>query len=152
MLEAVVNEVLSLEGCRNVVLARVRKLHANGGAIAAELKRLEKQEQRLVGPIERLAVAVESGDGSLNSLTTRLSDRERELAIVRAERQELEERARVRKKLPSKATLFEHLESVKGQLLEDEARATVILRQLLDGPIKVVPYMRVDGKRVVPRL
>jgi len=152
VLEAVVNEVLSLEGCREAVLARVRKLHANGGAIAAELKRLEKQEQRLEGAIERLAVAVESGDGSLSSLTTRLSDRERELAIVRAERQELEERARVRKKLPSKATLLEHLEAVKGQLLEDETRATVILRQLLDGPIKVVPYMRVDGKRVVPRL
>ena len=28
----------------------------------------------------------------------------------------------------------------------------MILRQLLDGPIRVMPYMRVDGKRVVPRL
>ena len=28
----------------------------------------------------------------------------------------------------------------------------MILRQLLNGPIRVVPFMRIDGKRVVPRL
>ena len=32
------------------------------------------------------------------------------------------------------------------------SRAAVILRQLLNGPILVVPFMRIDGKRVVPRL
>jgi hypothetical protein len=41
---------------------------------------------------------------------------------------------------------------VKAQLLGDEGRAAVILRQLLDGPIRLIPYMRIDGKRVVPRL
>jgi site-specific DNA recombinase len=152
VLDAVVSEVLSLDGCREAVLARVQELYATGGATAAELKRLAKQEQRLVGAIERLTVAVENGDGPLGSLSTRLSERERELAIVQAERQELEQVARAKKKLPSKAKLLEHLEAVQGQLLGDEARATVILRQLLDGPIRVVPYMRIDGKRVVPRL
>ena len=28
----------------------------------------------------------------------------------------------------------------------------MILRQLLDRPIRVAPFMRIDGKRVVPRL
>ena len=28
----------------------------------------------------------------------------------------------------------------------------MILRQLRDGPIRVIPFMRIDGKRVVPRL
>ncbi|MBM4058270.1 MAG: hypothetical protein FJ275_08545 [Planctomycetes bacterium] len=41
---------------------------------------------------------------------------------------------------------------MKGQLLGEENRAAVILRQLLDGSIRVIPYMRIDGKRVVPRL
>lgn len=50
------------------------------------------------------------------------------------------------------AKLLEHLEAVKGQLLGEENRASVILRQLLDGPIRVIPFMRIDGKRVVPRL
>ena len=27
-----------------------------------------------------------------------------------------------------------------------------MLRQLRDGPIRVIPFMRIDGKRVVPRL
>lgn len=48
--------------------------------------------------------------------------------------------------------MLEHLEAVKGQLLGEENRASVILRQLLDGPIRVIPFMRIDGKRVVPRL
>jgi hypothetical protein len=81
-----------------------------------------------------------------------LAGRERELAIVRSRRREVEEQASRKGPLPSAAKLLEHLEAVKGQLLGDEARAAVILRQLLTGPIRVIPYMRIDGKRVVPRL
>ena len=152
VLEAVVNEVLSLEGVRDAVLARVRELHEQGGSVAAELKKLDKEEKKLVSAIERLSAAVESGDGALASLTSRLADRERELAIVRSRRREVEDQASKKEKLPSAAKLLEHLEAVKGQLLGEENRAAVILRQLLDGPIRVIPYMRIDGKRVVPRL
>jgi len=122
VLEAVVNEVLSLDGARDAVLARVRELHEQGGSVAAELKRLDKEEKKLVA------------------------------AIVRSHRREVEEQASRKKKLLGAAKLLEHLEAVKGQLLGDENRSAVILRQLLDGPIRVIPYMRIDGKRVVPRL
>ena len=152
VLEAVVNEVLSLDGVRDAVLARVKELHEKGGAVAAELKKLDKEEKRLVAGIERLSAAVESGDGALASLTARLAEREQELVIVRARWREVEEQAGRKEKLPSAAKLLEHLGAVKGQLFGDEARAAVILRQLLDGPIRVVPFMRIDGKRVVPRL
>jgi hypothetical protein len=91
VLEAVVNEVLSLDGVRDTVLARVRELHEQGGSVAAELKKLDKEEKKLGSAIERLSAAVESGDGSLASLTSRLADRERELAIVRSRRREVEE-------------------------------------------------------------
>jgi hypothetical protein len=72
--------------------------------------------------------------------------------MVRARRQDVEEQAGRKGKLPTAAKLLEHLEAVKGQLLGDEGRAAVILRQILDGPIRVMPFMRIDGKRVVPRL
>ena len=152
VLEAVVNEVLSLKGIRDAVLARVRELHTTGGSVGPALKQLDKDEKRLVAAIERLSTAIEEGDGALASLAPRLADRERELAMVRARRDEVREQAGRKGKLPSDAKLLEHLEAVKGQLLGDEARAAVILRQLLDGPIRVIPYMRIDGKRVVPRL
>jgi hypothetical protein len=84
VLEAVVNEVLSLEGVRDAVLARVRQLHEQGGSVAAELRKLDNEEKKLVSAIERLSAAVESGDGALASLTSRLADPERELAIVRS--------------------------------------------------------------------
>ena len=152
VLEAVVDAVLSLDGVRDAVLARVRELHEKGGSLAVELKKLDKEEKKLVSAIERLSAAVESGDGTLSSLTSRLADRERDLAILRSRRREVEEQAGRKEKLPPAAKLLQHLEAVKGQLLGDEARAAVILRQLLDGPIRVVPFMRIDGKRVVPRL
>jgi site-specific DNA recombinase len=152
ILEAVVDEVLSLDGVRDAVLARVKELHEKGGSVAAELKKLEKDEKRLMAMVERLSTAIEGGDGALASLTSRLADRERELAMVRARRQEVQEQAGRKEKLPTAAKLLEHLEAVKGQLLGDENRAAVILRQLLVGPIRVVPFMRIDGKRVVPRL
>ena len=152
VLEAVVDAVLSLDGVRDAVLARVRELHAKGGSLAVELKKLDKEEKKLVSAIERLSTAVESGDGTLSSLTSRLADRERDLAIVRSRRREVEEQAGRKEKLPSATKLLQHLEAVTVQLLGAEARAAVILRQLLDGPIRVVPFMRIDGKRVVPRL
>ncbi len=152
VLGAVVDEVLGLDGVRDAVLARVRELHETGGSAAAEFRSLAKEEQKLSAAIERLSTAIESGEGTLASLTSRLRDRERDLAVVRSRRQEVEERSRRKGPLPTKAKLLEHLEAVKGQLLGDEARAAVILRQLLVGPIRVVPFMRIDGKRVVPRL
>ena len=152
MLEAVVDAVLSLDGVRDAVLPPVRELHEKGGSLAVELKKLDKQEKKLVLASERLSAAVEGGDGTLSSLTSRLADRKRDLAIVRSRRREAEEQAGRKKKLPSAAKLLQHLEAVKVQLLGAEARAAVILRQLLDGPIRVVPFMRIDGKREVPRL
>jgi hypothetical protein len=152
VLEAIVDSVLSLHGVRDAVLARVRELHEKGGSVAAEFNKLDKEEKKLVAAIDRLTAAVESGDGAITSLTSRLAERERELTIVRSRRREVEEQAGRKEKLPSTAKLLEHLEVVQAQLLGDEARAAVIVRQLLDGPIRVIPYMRIDGKRVVPRL
>jgi site-specific DNA recombinase len=60
---AVVNEVLSLDGICDAVLARVRELHAKGGAEAAEQKSLDREERKLVAGIERLSAAVEGGEG-----------------------------------------------------------------------------------------
>jgi hypothetical protein len=78
--------------------------------------------------------------------------REKDLPVVRSRLEELSKRAGHGEKLPGPAALLRHLESVKDGLGGNEARARVILRGLLDGPIRVVPFMRVDGKKVVPRL
>ena len=44
VLEAVGDVVLSLDGVRDAVLARVRKLHEKGGSVATELKKLDKEK------------------------------------------------------------------------------------------------------------
>lgn len=145
VLEAVADDVLSRDGVRDAVLTRARELSEKGGSLAAELKRLDKAEKQL-------AAAVEAGNGAIASLTSRLLQREQELAVVQARREEVREQVSHWGKLPTSATLREQLEAVKARLLGDENRAAVILRQFLDGPIRVIPYLRIDGKRVVPRL
>jgi len=103
----------------------VKELHEKAGAVAAELKKLDKEEKRLLAGIERLSAAVESGDGALASLTARLAEREQELVIVRAHRREVEDQAGRKEKLPSDAKLLEHLGAVKGQLFGDESQVIV---------------------------
>jgi site-specific DNA recombinase len=152
VLATVVDAVLSLDGARGALLDRVAQLHQQGGPAAAELKALEKEQRKLEAAIERLGVAIEGGHGAVTSLSARLADREKDLAVVRSRLEELSRRAGRDEKLPGPAELLRHLESVKAGLGSDEGRAAVILRSLLDGPIRVVPFMRIDGKKVVPRL
>jgi hypothetical protein len=152
VLATVVDAVLSLDGARGALLDRVAQLHQQGGPAAAELKSLEKEQRKLEAAVERLGVAIEGGEGAVASLSTRLAAREKDLAVVRSRLAELSRRAGRDEKLPGPAELLRHLESVKAGLGSDEGRAAVILRSLLDGPIRVVPFMRIDGKKVVPRL
>ena len=152
VLATVVDAVLSLDGAREALLARVAELHQQGGPAAAELKALEKEQRKLEAAVERLGAAIEGGEGAVASLSTRLAAREKDLAVVRSRLEELSRRAGRDEKLPGPAELLRHLESVKDGLGSDEGRAAVILRSLLDGPIRVVPFMRIDGKKVVPRL
>ena len=98
--------------------------------------------------LEAIVAAVLSIHGVRDAVLARVRD----LAIVWSRRRKVEEQAGRKEKLPSTTKLLDHLEAVKAQLLGDEARAAVILRQLLNEPIRVIPYMRIDGKRVVPRL
>ncbi len=58
------------------------ELHEKGGSVAADLKPLDKDEKMLLVVIERLSGAVEGSDGLLASLTSRLAEREWELAFV----------------------------------------------------------------------
>ena len=96
-------EVLSLDGIRDAVLARVRELYDSGGSVAADLKALAREEKRILARIDRLVSAIESGEGKLQSLTASLAEREKELAILRARRQELEAQAGRKAPRPSAA-------------------------------------------------
>jgi hypothetical protein len=152
VLATVVDAVLSLVEAREALLARIAELHQQGGPAAAKLKALEKEQRKLEAAVERLGAAIEGGEGAVASLSTRLAAREKDLAVVRSRLEELSKRAGRDEKLPEPAELLWHLESVKDGLGSDEGRAAVILRSLLDGPIRVVPFMRIDSKKVVPRL
>jgi len=151
ILAQVVDALMSVAGARDRLVDRVRELHATGGDIAAERRSLDSEARRLTTSIENIGQAIERGAGSIDSLAARLVDRERELTLVRSRIADLESRESKRADLPSPEALLGHLESLRVDLIAADRRAAVILRSLLLGPIRAVPYRQFGSDKVVLR-
>jgi DNA invertase Pin-like site-specific DNA recombinase len=151
ILREVVDALMSVAGVRDLLVARIQQLHATGGDIAAEQRSLESEARRLTASIENIGLAIERGGSSIESLAERLAGREQELKLVRSRLAELSSREHQRQQLPSPAELLGHLESLRVDLLTGDRRAAVILRSLLDGPIRAVPYQQFGSDKVVLR-
>jgi hypothetical protein len=129
---------MSVAGVRDRLVARVQELHATGGDIAAERRSLESEARKLTTSIDNIGLAIERGAGSIDSLAERLASRERELKLVRSRLEELASRESQRADLPSPDELLVYLESLRADLIAGDRRAPVILRIVLDGPIRAV--------------
>jgi hypothetical protein len=151
ILRQVVDALMSVAGVRDRLVARVQELHATGGDIAAERRSLESEARKLTTSIENIGLAIERGAGSIDSLAERLAGRERELKLVRSRLEELSSRESQRAALPSPEGLLGHLESLRAELIAGDRRAPVILRSLLAGPIRAVPYQQFGTDKVVLR-
>lgn len=151
ILRKVVEALMSVAGVRDRLVARVQELHATGGDIAAERRSLESEDRRLTTSIENIGLAIERGAGTIETLTVRLAERERELKLVRSRLEELSLRESQRKELPSPEALLAHLDSLRVDLIAGDRRAAVILRSLLDGPIRAMPYQQFGSDKVVLR-
>ena len=151
ILRQVVDALMSVTGVSDLLVARVQELHATGGDIAAERRSLESEARKLTTSIENIGLAIERGAGSIDSLAERLAGRERELKLVRSRLEELASRESQRAELPSPEELLGHLESLRVDLIAGDRRAAIILRSLLHGPIRAVPYQQFGSDKVVLR-
>ena len=151
ILGKVVDALMSVAGVRDRLVARVQELHATGGDIAAERQSLESEGRRLAASIENIGLAIERGGGSIESLAERLADRERQLKLVRSRLEELASRESQRAELPTPEAILGHLEALRVDLLAGDRRAAVILRSMLHGPIRAVPYQQFGSNKVVLR-
>ena len=148
---AVAREVMGLADSREQLVARVLELHASGGDHAASHRALQSEESKLVGGIANICLAIEkSGDG-IDALVERLASRERDLKVVRSRLAELASQTHDRKPPPTAADILRHLESLQAGLVARDSRASVILRQLLVGPIRAIPHRQFDSNKVVLR-
>ncbi len=151
VIAAVAQEVMGLADCREQLVARVLELHASGGDHAASQRALQSEESKLSGSIANLCLAIEkSGDG-IDALVERLASRERDLKVVRSRLAELASQTHDRKPPPTAADILRHLESLQAGLVARDSRASVILRQLLVGPIRAIPHRQFDSNKVVLR-
>ena len=116
----------------------------SGGPLSLRLGS-SRRASRIIG------LAIECGAGSIDSLAERLAGRERKLRLVRSRLEELASRESQRADLPSPEGLLGHLESLRADLIAGDRRAPVILRSLLAGPIRAVPYQQFGTDKVVLR-
>jgi hypothetical protein len=151
ILAAVCGAITSLADCREQLVARVLELHASGNDFAAERRSLQSEEARLNSGIEQLLSAIEGCGGESAALARRLAEREQELRVVQSRLAELTSRAQDRRPPPSADDILRHLDSLQAGLSAGDRRAGVILRQLLDGPIRAVPYQQFGSDKVVLR-
>jgi DNA invertase Pin-like site-specific DNA recombinase len=151
ILGAVARAVMSIADCREELVARVLELQSNGGDLAAEQRALESKEAKLTAAIDTLGRVIESGGDETETLVQRLKDREHDRRLVRSQLAELASRSHCRKPPPSPQDIMAHLEALMASLLANDSRAGVILRQVLDGPIRAIPYQQFGCTKVVLR-
>jgi site-specific DNA recombinase len=151
VLDAVVREVMSLAESREALVARVLELHASGGDVAASQRALESEQAKLTASIANLCLAIEKGGEGMDALVQRLATRERDLKVVRSRLTELAARAQQRRPPPTADEILRHLETLKADLVAGDRRAGVILRQLLQRPIRAIPHRQFDSNKVVLR-
>ena len=151
VLDGVVRAVMSLAECRDQLVARVLELHTSGGDIAAAQRSLQAEESKLKSSIANLCVAIEKGGDGMDSLVELLAAREQKLKVVRSKLVELSFRSEDRKPPPTAHEVLTHLESIQTSLVAGDRRAGVILRQLLDGPIRAIPHQQFGSNKVVLR-
>ncbi len=151
ILGAVARVMMSMAERREDLVARVLKLHSDGGDLEAERRALQSKEAKLTAAIDTLGGAIESGGDETETLVQRLKDREHDRRLVRSQLAELASRSHGRKPPPSPDQIKEHLEALMASLLANDSRAGVILRQVLAGPIRAVPYQQFGSTKVVLR-
>lgn len=151
VLDAVVREVMGLAESREALVARVLELHASGGDVAASQRALESEQAKLTTSITDLCLAIEKGGEGMDALVQRLATRERDLKVVQSRLAELAARSQQRRPPPTPDEILRYLETLKADLVAGDRRAGVILRQLLQGPIRAIPFQQFDSPKVVLR-
>ncbi len=147
---AIARELLGTVGHLDAFVAHLGERLASDVDRDQELRRRRTTERTLVSAIDRLGVAIELGNGEVETLLNRLTQREDELARERAEIERLENQCQTVRAIDPQQ-LRSRVEELTGRLLELGKGVNVLLRRLIPEGITAMPYQRIDCGLVVLR-
>jgi site-specific DNA recombinase len=142
---AIVDTLLAQQGCFNALCTEVARLVQHGTPeTERRITELQKQVASLARACNRLAEAVEA-DGDLQDLLIRLRERQAERDQVRGEIERLVEQNELDVPVPTEEDVRRLLDDLKAKLLGDLGREVgPLLRRLIDGEIRAMPYKLFD--------
>ena len=143
---SIVNKLVSQVGCFEALCAEVVRLVEQGAPeIERRLQSLQEKEAELHRRCKNLAKAVEQGS-DIPQLVDQLRDRETKRRQIRSEIEDLLEHGRADIPAPTGDDIRSILGEVQGKLLGDfDSEAAPLLRRMVHGQIRAIPYRRFDG-------
>jgi len=148
---AISERILSLTEHSDDVVALVGKYYAEDDRPKDELisvgKELVNRERRC----QRLAAAIADGKEAPESLLKLLREEEHRVIRLRARAEELSKEIANVRKPPTREQILAAIQEASTQLLTFDRTTGILLRRLLDGPIRAFPYMQFGNNKVVLR-
>ena len=147
--ESVVDTLTAQIGCFEALCEKVVEFVKRGTPESeARMKLLREREKELDRACKRLAEAIERR-GDLEDLNERLAERQTERRDVRIELERLAEQAARTVPEPTFSDVRDTIDEVKTQLLgELGPEVGPLLRRLIKGKIRAVPYKLFDREQV----
>lgn len=99
----------------------------------------------------RIEEAIEKSDESIDTLVERLRQAEIELRIAVSDLEGAELALREKRSAPTPDQIMASIESTAGRLLTLDREVSILLKRLLIGPIRAVPYQQFESNKVVLR-
>jgi DNA invertase Pin-like site-specific DNA recombinase len=148
--KAISDRLLAVDGHLETVAAWIAESLQSNDARKERKAKLQVEERQLISQLNALADAVEKSSDSLTTLLERLSRREQDLALNRAEHERLDMDEKLPHQIPSRAAIMEKLAEMSAHLLDFDSSVAADLRQLI-GKIEAVPYQQFGSTKVVLR-
>lgn len=135
---AEIRKRLELDTCwfQRICQSTLRHLIQMESEIPQQLEAKERELLQLEGKISRLVDAVENGSAP-QDLDSRLQNRRHERTALQREIARLRSRATLAVRPPTEEWIREQLDEMRDRLNESGAAANEVLRDLIDGPIRV---------------
>ncbi len=143
---SIVEALVAQEGCFDALCARVIQLVEQGiPEVDRRIALMRSKETELQRNCTNLTKAIEKG-GDIPQLVAQLRSREKELQENKSEIDFLVERNQRQIPKPSNEEIQHLLQTIQSELLDDfDSKAAPILKRLIDGKLRAVPYHRFDG-------
>jgi hypothetical protein len=146
-----IKELLSSQEHVEVLLEYIAAAHENRSDWRTEENRLVAEITSRKRKCQSLSTAIEGRKRAPATLVERIDAYEPEIREYEMNLKTLRAEQAKQVEIPTKAQFFEALDHAAKSLGTKDLQARELLKMLLAGPIRAVPYQTIDGDRVVLR-